>query len=51
MKQEIINELWKLESINRHQENYKGMIPITAVIKVLDKYFDTLVENHEGEGK
>ena len=40
MKQEIISELWKLESINRHQENYQGMIPISAVIKVLDKYLD-----------
>lgn len=47
MKQEIINELWRLESINRHQENYKGMIHISAVIKVLDKYFDALPKQGE----
>ena len=38
------NELWRLESINRHQEGFKGMIQVSAVIKALK---DKICEDKE----
>ena len=29
--------LWSLETINRHQEGFKGLLPIRAVEKEIDK--------------
>ena len=37
-------ELWNLETINDHQTNFRGLLPITAFIKSIDKLAKEVIE-------